>query len=100
MSKANKAGNPSVSRTPPNDAAQGAGDLRGRRCSLRNGKGITLLVVGILIMIAAALFAAGLWGAGAMYIVAGGLTLVAILPLAAAAFLLRKKKSAPSSDTA
>ena len=79
---------------------QVAGDMRGRRCSLRNGREITLLVVGILIMIAAALFAAGLWGAGAMYIVAGGLTLVAILPLAAAAFLLRKKKSAPSSDTA
>ncbi len=86
--------------TPPDDLAHEAGELHGRRCTPRFGSGVTLLIVGILTMISAALFAAGLWGTGVMYIVGGGLAVVSIVPLVAAAFLLVIKRPAIPSDTA
>ncbi len=74
--------------TLPNDPAHEVGELHGRRCTPRIGSGVFFLVIGILTMISAALFAAGLWGTGVMYIVGGGLAVVAIVPSVVAAVLL------------
>ena len=100
MGKGIKEAGSSAHKTHLSDPVKETGELQGRRCTLRSGSGIMFLIIGILTMISAALFAAGLWGAGVMYIVGGGLTVVAIVPLVIAAILLIKKEPKSSADTA
>jgi len=67
--------------------------MQGRRCECSTDKmiGTTALVAGIGMVVMAIVVASGVFGAGKMYFLAGGLGVGSILPLALAAYKLSCK---------
>ena len=74
-------------------------NLCGKKCGWREMAGTLLIITGICMVVMAIVIASKVWGMGAMYLLAGGLTVGSIAPFCGAAILLLDRESSIQTTT-
>ncbi len=70
-----------------------------KKCGWREMAGTLLIITGICMVVMAIVIASKVWGMGAMYLLAGGLTVGSIAPFCGAAILLFDRESSIQTTT-